>query len=151
MVIERSREGVEGLDILVKYKKSASEVLPCAYKVESGDFELLNQDATYFFTFTDNFLVLDSGTAPSFRSLVAYDLRNRQKVFTDSYARPFSVSGDTLTYWSLVETKVTEKNCPNIAQYSEQGLSAVIENNVSVNLATLTKTVLPGTRCSAVQ
>jgi hypothetical protein len=151
MVIERNQDGVEGVNILVKYKKSAGKALPCVYKVESGDFELLNQEATYFLAFTNNFLVLDSGTAPEPRGLTIYDLRNRQKVFTDSYARPFSALGDTITYWSPIETVPTEKSCPNVKLYTEQGLGAVIEDNVSLDLATLTKTVLPGSRCVATQ
>lgn len=150
-VVEKSLADIVGSDILIKYKTSSDQNIDCEYRVANGDFELKNALAEYFFTFTDNFLVLDKGTAPEPRELVVYDLRSREMVFTDSYAKPVAVEGDSITYFSKTATKPTAENCAELDKYTENGLGAAIMSKVTVDLSSLAKKDAGETKCVAVQ
>lgn len=148
-VILASRFSVS--DFLVKYKTDKDQVIPCDYIVAEGDFEIKNQDATYFLALTDNFLLLDRGTAPPPRILIVYDLINREKVYTAKYSSHPSISNDTITYWTPTDEKVTEDNCPEINEFLGRSLGAEIEAYVTLNLTDLTKEESGEYRCSARQ
>jgi hypothetical protein len=150
-IISKSLTDSVGSDILVKNKTSQTEILPCEYNVVTGDFEIKNVEAEYFLAITGHFLVLDSGTAPDPRGLIVYDLNTRKKIYTDKYSKPFSVSDDTIMYWTPVATKVTNENCPKLSEYSSGGLGAEIEQQVTLDLTTLTKKNSGYFRCSAIQ
>ena len=150
-VVEKSLSDSVGSNILIKYKISPEQNFPCAYAAASGDFELKNVLAEYFLAFTDNFLVLDSGTAPEPRGLIAYDLRSRKKVFTDSYAKPVVVEGDRITYLSKLGQKPTLENCPALNEYAKNDLGAVIMAKVTVDLSSLDKKEFGATECRATQ
>lgn len=149
--VQKSLSDSVGSNILIKYKTSPSQSFPCAYTVASGDFEIKNVQAEYFLTFTDNFLVLDSGTAPPPRGLVVYDLRSRTIVFIDSYTKPVTVAGDTITYLSKTDQKPTLQNCPNLNDYTANSLGAVIMSKVTVDLPSLNKKDLGVFECMATQ
>lgn len=151
VAIEKKLDSSVGSDILVKYKTSPEQRVRCTYTFKEGDFEIKNVSAEYFLAFTDNFLILDSGTAPEPRGLVAYDLRTRAQVFTDRYAQPVVVSGDTITYFSESEQVPTNATCPELASYIENGLGAALMSKVTVDLPSLTKTQSGEMRCIATQ
>lgn len=150
-VVQKSLAPQVGSDILIKYKISSRQSIPCAYVVEDNDFEIKNAEAEYFLAFTDNFLVLDKGTAPPPRGLVVYDLRSRKKVFTDMYTKPVVVTGDSITYLSQSTQKPTTKNCPGLTEYTKNGLGAVIMSKVTVDLSSLHKKELGVYECMATQ
>lgn len=137
--------------ILVKYKTSPSQHFSCLYIVGRGDFEITNDQPDYLLSFTNHFLIIDRGTAPEPRELIVYDLRSRRQVYTDRYASPWRVLNDTLTYWSPVEAKPTLATCPLLSQYTQDGLGAVIETHVELDLTTLTKKDLGESRCMPTQ
>lgn len=149
--VEKSLADSVGADILIKYKTDVNQDIPCVYTVGSNDFELKNVMAEYFLTFTDNFIVLDKGTAPEPRGLVVYDLRSREMVFTDSYAKPVIVDGDSLTYFSKTTQKTTLQNCPEMNDYIKNGLGAVIMSKVTLDLNTLVKKDSGEIKCIATQ
>ncbi len=149
--VEKSLSDSVGSDILIKYKKNSEQNFPCVYAVASGDFELKNVLAEYFLAFTDNFLVLDSGTAPEPRGVIVYDLRSHKNVFTDSYAKPVIVKGDTLTYFSKTDSNPTLENCPNLNEYKGNGLGAVIMSKITVDLSSFSKKELGVFDCRATQ
>ena len=149
--IEKSLAPNVGSNILIKYKTSPEEKLPCVYAVANGDFEPPNVEAQYFLAFTDNFILLDSGTAPEPRGLIVYDLRSRKQVFTDSYAKPVIVVGDTITYLSKTSIEPTAQNCPDLKTYTSNGLGAVIMSKVTVDLKTLFKKDAGMFECKATQ
>ena len=148
-VISRENYGVS--DFLVKSKTDSEQAISCSYIVEE-DFELKDMDATYFLALTDNFLILDRGTAPPPRALIVYDLGSRKEVYTDEYSSypPGSVSvlNDTITYWSPIDEKVTNDNCPELNEFLDTGLGVGIEAYVTLNLSDLTKEKLGEYRCS---
>jgi len=147
-----SREFKPGVsDFLVKSKKSSGQSISCAYIVEEKDFELKNQEATYFLALTDNFFILDRGTAPSPRGLIVYDLASHKEVYAGQYAGPLTVSNDTIIYWAPTDKEVTIDNCPELNDFLVGGLGAGIDTYVSLNLSSLTKIELEEYRCSARQ
>lgn len=151
MAIEKKLDSSVGSDILVKYKTSPEQRIRCAYTFKEGDFEIKNASAEYFIAFTDNFLVLDSGTAPEPRGLIVYDLRTREQVFTDRYAQPVVAQGDSITYFSESARMPTNATCPELASYTENGLGAALMSKVTVDLSSLTKTESGEMRCIATQ
>jgi len=150
-VIQKTLTEFPGSNFLIKYKTNPGELFLCTYKVAKGDFEIKNAVAEYFLAITDNFLILDQGTAPEPRQLVVYDLRSRKIVFNDSYAKPVEVAGDSITYWSKTTQKPTLQNCPDLSSYTENGLGAVIMSKVTVNLLSLDKKDLGLIKCLATQ
>lgn len=149
--IQRANADSVGSDILIKYKERPDQRFPCEYAAAGGDFEIPNVMAEYFLTFTDNFLVLDSGTAPPPRGLVVHDLRSRTKVLTDSYTKPVTVEGDSITYFSETEQKPTAENCPDLSNYTANGLGAAIMSKVTVDLLSLSKKDTGVIECIATQ
>ena len=150
-IISKSLTDSVGSDILVKSKTSQSQIIPCVYTVGQNDFEIKNAMAEYFLAATGHFLILDSGTAPYPRGLIVYDLNTREKIYTDKYSQPISVSGSSVTYWSPTSIKPTALNCPKLAEYSAGGLGAEVEHFVTLDLPSATKTDSGQSRCSATQ
>lgn len=151
-VVQKQKADSVGTDILVKYKKSEEEEVACSYKVGQGDYEIANGDgAQYLYAITNNFLITDNGTAPDPRGLVVFDLNKRKEIFTDQYSKPLNVDGTTVTYWATSKKTPTAENCPDLASYQSNGLTAAIETEVSVEISTLTKKDLGKERCAARQ
>lgn len=150
-VVEKGLIDSVGSDILVKYKSTKDQKYSCEYLASDSDFQIKNELAEYVLALENNFLILDSGTGPQPRRLIVYDLISRKKVFTDSYSNPIAVNNDTVTYWSPVNTKPDETNCPKLTEYTSLGLGAEIEAHVVLTLSTLNKTELGEYRCSATQ
>ncbi len=150
-VITKSSSMGIGTDIIVRDKRLTTTELLCRYKVQDGDFEIKNKDAEYFLAVSDHFLILDSGTAPSPRILIIYDLQTKTNVYTDRYAKPFTSEGLLLTYWSPSKEKVTPVNCPNMTENTRQGLGSLVETHLSLSLSTFIRTPLGESRCVATQ
>ena len=139
---------------IVKYKTTPDQKISCIYSVTNPDFEIKGLEATYFLALTDNFLILDQGTAPPPRGLLVYDLRSRKQVYSDTYADfaiPTTTNGDTITYWDPTNEKPTSKNCSSLNEYTADGLGVVIESQVSLDLNSLSKKDLGEYRCSPTQ
>lgn len=149
--IQKNLDPNVGSNILIKYKNNPDQDFPCTYTVANSDFEIKNISAEYFLTFTDNFLVLDSGTAPPPRGLIVYDLRSQNKVMSDTYTKPVIVEGDNITYFSKTSIKPNLQNCSDLENYLQNGLGAVIMSKVTVDLLTLQKKDLGITECIATQ
>ncbi len=141
-----------GTYILVKYKKDYSQPIQCTYiRGSANDIEFKSGTAQYFLALTDNFLILDSGTGPEPRGLTVFDLTKKQGVYNDSYAKPISTNGDTMTYWNPTKEKVTVQNCPQGSEWLKNGLPPIIESHVTLNLIDLTKKDLGERRCVPTQ
>ena len=151
VAVQKGNGDSAGSSILIKYRKDPSQVLSCDYTIAKDDFEIKNDIPIYFLAFTDNFLALDSGTAPWPRGLIVLDLNSRKIVFTDKYSKPFSVKGDSITYLSETAQEPTVTNCPNLNDLRSKGLGAVLMNKVTVDLATLSKKSADSTACIATQ
>ena len=140
-----------GSDILVKYKSTKDQKYSCEYLTSNSDFQIKNEWAEYVLTLENNFLILDSGTGPPPRRLIVYDLTSRKKAFIDSYSNLITANSSSLTYWSPVDTKPNETNCPKMVEYTSKGLGTEIESRVVLTLSTFNKTELKEYRCSPTQ
>lgn len=138
-------------DFLIKYKKEKNQSIPCKYDVGKTDFEIKNQEMTNLLTMSDNFLVLDSGTAPLPRAISIYNLNTRKKVYSGLYSMPMNTYKDTLTYWEPTDIKITEENCPESKEWLKNGLGAHIESHITLDLTNLIKKELGEYRCSMEQ
>ncbi len=150
LVIERTLGDSVGTDILVAEVLEGSTRV-CAYEVLPGDFEVKNEVAEYFLALEDNFLILDSGTAPEPRGLIVYDVTQEEKVFEDTYSSPVMVEDGTLRYWHTSTTEPTAAHCPQLTEWESYGLSAAMESLVELDLNTLEITELDELRCAARQ
>lgn len=138
-------------DFLIKTKTDANQNISCEYNVNQGDFEIKDQIATLFYALTDNFLMLDTGTAPPPRALTVYNLNTFKEIFNDSfYYNDFvSYDNDVIQYWSPTTRQVTIDNCPKL--FSEYYGSGIIDMRVNVDLSTLVREELGETRCHYIQ
>lgn len=150
-VVAKNNEGEPGQSILLKRKAAATQAFPCEYAKAPGDLEMSISGPIYFLGITGNFLLLDSGTAPHPRGLTVYDITKEQDVYTDQYNVPTDIEGDTFTYWQPAEVPVTVSNCPDLVEWTKNGLSGSLERHVSLDLTTLKVKDLGQTRCSARQ
>jgi len=108
-------------------------------------------DFTYYKGLSNNFLVLDQGTAPYPRGIIVYDLSAKKTVLQDQYSIPLDINTNEITYWMPTTIKVTNENCPESVEWAKNGLGAGIESYVSFNLTTLVKKDLGKTRCKPMQ
>lgn len=146
-VVEKSLMNAVGTDFLIKPMIEKNLSSPCAYRVQSGDFEILNETAEYFLGLQDHLLILDSGTGPSPRGLIIWDIAKRQKIYIGSYVEPIEIFPDKLVFWT--ESAIAnEKNCPDQSRWQANGLGAAIETQVKLTLPELNIIKLTDTRCS---
>ncbi len=143
--------GLPGLDVVAKHKTSPDETIPCAGGAEAGDVVIQNDLPEFVLGLAENFLIIDSGTAPPPRGLELYDLDAQTSTYTDQYSDPISIASDSITYWEPIRRAVTLKNCPDFDQYTADGLGAVIESHITLNLPALTKEDLGESRCVPTQ
>jgi hypothetical protein len=109
-------------------------------------------DSEIFFTYNflgleDNYLILDNGTAPYPRGLSIFDLNTEQLVYSDQYSEPLIISNSTVSYWSPVDKKVSESNCPKLIDWEAYGFDVGIESYVTIHLNNLSKNYSGEYRC----
>lgn len=150
-VIESDLTDSVGSSHLVKYKGNENQNYECKYVVNNGDLEIKNEWAEYILALENNFLILDSGTGPSPRGLIVYDLITRKKVYTDLYSKPVNIQNGTIDYWAESTEKATKENCQKFQEYEKDGLGSAIDVHISIDLKTLVKKELGEKRCDARQ
>lgn len=149
-VVDIGPEG-PGLDVIAKHKTSANEAFPCTDAVAKGDVVVQNDLPEFVLGVAEHFLVIDSGTAPPPRGLIIYDLDTQTSTFSDTYSPPIDIATGTVTYWEVTSQAPTARNCPALAQYSSDGLGAVIESRVTLELATMKAVPLGASQCAPTQ
>jgi hypothetical protein len=137
-------------NFLIKYKDTASQKINCLYNNEDGDYEIKGW-AYWYYKLQNNYLVIDSGTAPPPRGLDIYDLAKKQKIYENSYGSIISLDDSSIVFWKISDTEPTSENCPEKTGWEKEGLGAVIYEQVRLILASLEETNLNQMRCSATQ
>lgn len=150
LVVDRN-PGTPGLDLIVKHKTSVDQLIACTDLVASSDVVVQNDLPEFVLGLTEHFLIVDSGTAPPPRGLVIYDLDIQTSTYTDTYSEPITIATGTVTYWASTKQVPTLANCPDLAQYKANGLGAVIESHVILDLSMLSKKALGESRCGPTQ
>jgi len=149
-ISKNSADGV-GSDILIKHKISPSQSIPCVYTSSTGDLEIKNVSAEYFLGFAGNFLVLDSGTGPPPRGMIIYDLTTQKNIYSGSYSGPVTFASDTVTFWKPTKQTPTTANCPQLSEWTADGLGAAIESHISLALPSLAVKNLGESQCVPMQ
>lgn len=144
-VLVRTQGDSAGSDILVN--KAGN----CSWDEKEAKFFLKNSGADYFFGLYGKFLFTDSGTGPAPRLITVYDLQKSTTVYSARYSEPIALKKGILRYWSPSGTKADGKNCPDLKIWAKDGLGAAIEEERTVELATLKQSKTVRTRCSARQ
>jgi hypothetical protein len=142
----------EFTDILVKPKTSPDDHAVCEYVVEEGDYIIPVSENSFLFGMVENYLLVDSGTAPGPRGLSVYDLENNgERYYGDTYMRPVTIEGTVINYWTTTEIEATADNCEKFDEWRAGLLGAGIDERVSIDLATLEFTQFGEQRCTARQ
>ena len=153
LIVEGST-GEVGTNFLVKYKRQKGKPPVCKYVVEPGDFEIRNEEAEYFLGLQGDLLILDSGTGPDPRGLIIWDLSKKKKVYTGTYSsgsgEEVKIKPGYMEFW-LETGRATDENCPKAKEWRANGLGAVIETWVRLDLSHFTLTKSSKTRCSSRQ
>lgn len=116
-------------------------------------FEKNNENwAFYFFGIADNFLFIDSGTGPDYRTIYVYDLTKKVKIFEDGYFRPISFNDNNLIFNQEYEPKDSDKPiCPDAKKWEDWGLTVAYERKVIIDLETNNKKITNDSKCAARQ
>lgn len=151
LVIAQERVGDVGTDILVR--PPAKGKIACVYDQQPGDMVIGEPgDPLYYEGLSGQYLVLTRSTGPD-GNMVIYDLDNDDlmspliDVAADSQV---TVTDDKITYWARGDAG-TAANCPQYAEYTANGLGAVIATQAVLDIATGEVTNSGETRCSATQ
>lgn len=137
-------------NILIKYKQNSNQKITCEYFVRENDFQIEGL-AKFFLKFENDFLILDSGTSPSYRRLLVYDLIKKQKIYEDYYSKPIIIQNNSISYWALSSKKATKENCPDFEKNYAMGLGTAIEVYQKLDLISLEKKDLNQERCQITQ
>ena len=108
--------------------------LNCLYKSEADDIQIHYFDAHYMIEVFENYLILDSGTEPTAREVIVYDLVARDIFFEDLYSSSMIIEEGIIEYWIVTDTPATVENCPEFHEHENMGLSSVIEMSAVFNL-----------------
>jgi hypothetical protein len=137
-------------NILIKYKQNSNQKITCEYFVQENDFQIEGL-ARFFLKFENDFLILDSGTSPSYRRLLVYDLIKKQKIYEDYYSKPIIIENNSISYWALSSKQATKENCLDFEKNYAMGLGTVIESYQMIDLINLEKQDLNQERCQITQ
>lgn len=150
-VIVESIANSVGSNFLIKHKTENNQQINCKYIIEKNDFEIKNKLAEYYLGLENDFLLIDSGTAPPPRDLIIYNLEKKQRVFSGSYSPPTEIGNNSIEYWKPIPSEVTQANCPNKDYYEGAGLGIEIEEHVRLELTDLNEISLDDYRCEGRQ
>ena len=142
-----------GSDIFVKKNDDKyNKFTPCEKIISECDFKIKNEWAEYFMGIYKHYLFIDSGTGPTPRGLIIYNLNTKNKVFDSEYSDPVFIDAKgILSFWITSEIPATEKNCPEYSKNRSWGLGSAIEKKVLLNLSDLSLSATGETRCSSRQ
>lgn len=148
LVIAQERTEDVGMDILAR--APARGKIKCEYAEKAGDF-IVNPDGEPFWYqgLAGDYLVLTRSTGPD-GDIVIYDLAN-ETVFIDEPADDeMTVADGSVTFWQRTRPG-TAKNCPEYAEYTSNGLGAIIAEQRVLDIASGEVTSTGEKRCTATQ
>ncbi|HOX22918.1 MAG TPA: hypothetical protein PLL10_05595 [Elusimicrobiales bacterium] len=148
-VLTQSARDNAGSDIIVNRNQQDSKA--CAWDEKAALLLLKNTDADYFFGLLGKLIFVDSGTGPSPRTLKIYDIEKSTAVYNGLYNESITIKNGKLSYWAATAKQATKENCPQLAQWSSQGLGAALEEKIFVELSSLKSGKTGKSRCSARQ
>ena len=138
---------------LIVYKKSTlPELIECS--TYSADPVLaVAVEATFIINIFGDYLLTDTGTGPSLRTLGAYSLVSGVKVLEEEYFQPDELifnEPTSLTFWGPDDTTPTAENCNGFNEIVAQSLTPQVIVQVTTDLVTGVEAV-GEVRCIATQ
>jgi hypothetical protein len=144
----------QGIDI---YKPHSTPRNPCGAD-KGGKYIAIPAGESggprFFAGISGNYLFIDQGTGPSYRTLTVFDIRDKTFPLTSIRYSDAKIAGGKLTYYETlneVSGALDKLPCPQAGKWKQKGLSVIYEERMSFNLATGKVTSLHEFRCSAVQ
>lgn len=97
---------------------------------------VIQQEFEFFQGLAGNVLITDSGSGPDFRLLTLYDIRQKSKFLQlDDYSdEGMALKSNKLIVWRKT-SNANPNNCPQYNLWTSQSLGAVIETQISIDLA----------------
>jgi len=148
--------GSPGQDIF--FSKSPSPASgPCVTGKESKYFTIRSADsggACYFSGISGDYLFIDQGTGPSYRTLSIFDMRDKTYPLSAVRYADAVIEGGNFTYYETmdeVEGALAKIPCPKAPEWKRQGLNVVYEEQMSFDLKTGRQNSLRRFRCSPAQ
>jgi len=113
---------------------------------------VIKKDFEFFLGLADNVLITDTGSGPDGRILTLYAIDRQEKFlqFDDYSDEDLVLKGNKLILWRKT-SYASQNNCPQYKQWTSQGLGAVIETEVVVDLTTHRVSNTSRRRCQARQ
>jgi hypothetical protein len=148
LVIAQERSEDVGMDVLAR--APARGKIKCEYAEKAGDF-IVNADGEplWYQGLAGNYLVLTRSTGPD-GDVVIYDLANEAIVIDEPADNEVVVTEDSVTFWQRTKAG-TAKNCPEYAEYTSNGLGAIIAEERVLDITSGEVKSTGEKRCSATQ
>src|SRR4051812_27821714 len=89
-IVQREHSNDIGAHFLVKYKRSPTQSVLCAYTVDQNDFEIDEVENDYIAEIND-LLFLSGSTGPTGNGLSVWSLQTREKVYHVVYEEPLEL------------------------------------------------------------
>lgn len=110
--------------------------------------------ADYFSGISGDYLFIDQGTGPSYRTLSIFDMRDKTYPLRAVRYADAGIEDGTFTYYETmdeVEGALAKIPCPKAPEWKRQGLNVVYEEQMSFDLKTGRQHSLRHFRCSPAQ
>lgn len=148
LVIAQERVEDVGMDILVR--SPARGKIKCEYAERTGDF-IVNSDgdALWYQGLAGNYLVLTRSTGPD-GDIVIYNLATQELLLDEPADAEMTIGDAYVTFWQRTKAG-TAKNCPEFAEYTANGLGAVIAEERVLDIATGNIATTGQKHCTATQ
>lgn len=148
--------GSPGQDIYIS-KSPSPPSDPCGpdkcgqyFPIRAGDLG----GADYFSGISGDYLFIDQGTGPSYRTLSIFDMRDKTYPLRAVRYADAGIEDGIFTYYETmdeVEGALAKVPCPKASEWKRQGLTVVYEEQMSFDLKTGRQDSLRRFRCSPAQ
>lgn len=145
-----AQEHIEDVGMNILARAPAKGKIKCEYEEREGDW-IIGQvdDPLWYEGLLGKYLVLTRSTGPD-GNLVIYDLETQSLMLDEWVDDDFVLTETEVTFWQRFEDGTAE-NCPELEEYTANGLGAVIAKEQVFDIATGTQTGTGEERCSATQ
>jgi len=149
LVIGQERLDEVGMEFIIR--PPAKGKIACVYETREGDVTIGDPaDPLWYEGLAGRYLVLTRSTGPD-GNVVIYNLDEPAEPAIDVAADDeVTVSDDSVTYWARTDAG-TADNCPEYAEFTADGLGAVVAEEQVFDVATGQVTQTGQVRCSATQ
>lgn len=120
----------------------------CDDSVRAGDRTIARHPHEQFLAVAGGRLMLDRGTGPDGRWLVARDIAGRAPDAEWPYSELVRADGEQLVVWRSDSAAPTPARCPELATWRANGLGAAIERQWRIEPATGRLQALDAWRCA---